>query len=212
MKIYLLRHGETTGDVEDRYGGDYDDHLTEKGRAQSQELAQKLKDCGVDIIFSSPRIRAHETAEILQRVLDCKLKIVEDIRERNAYGVLTGMVKSKAREDFPDLFEKVKDYHNTIKGAESYDDFKIRISRGWQEIIDSGFDTVAIVTHGGPIRCLFREFLRFGEFKELGDCAFIDLEKDNAGIKIVRLENAVLEQRAVSGIKFFGSAYEKENY
>ena len=31
MKIYLIRHGETTSDIEDRFGGDYDDHLTSHG-------------------------------------------------------------------------------------------------------------------------------------------------------------------------------------
>ena len=37
MLIYLARHGETTGDVEDRYGGDYDDHLTEKGTERNAD-------------------------------------------------------------------------------------------------------------------------------------------------------------------------------
>jgi broad specificity phosphatase PhoE len=31
MNLFFIRHGETTGDVEGRYGGDYDDRLTEKG-------------------------------------------------------------------------------------------------------------------------------------------------------------------------------------
>lgn len=35
MKIYLIRHGESTSDVENRYGGTYNDHLTQKGKAQS---------------------------------------------------------------------------------------------------------------------------------------------------------------------------------
>lgn len=43
MKIYFCRHGQTTGDVEDRYGGNYDDRLTELGLNQSKELAKKLK-------------------------------------------------------------------------------------------------------------------------------------------------------------------------
>jgi broad specificity phosphatase PhoE len=47
MKIFLIRHGETTGDIEDRFGGDYDDHLTEKGRAQSQELAKGLPEADI---------------------------------------------------------------------------------------------------------------------------------------------------------------------
>ena len=43
VKIYLIRHGETTGDVEDRYGGAYDDHLSEKEKAQARELAGKAR-------------------------------------------------------------------------------------------------------------------------------------------------------------------------
>ena len=31
MRICIMRHGETTSDVENRYGGDLDDHLTAKG-------------------------------------------------------------------------------------------------------------------------------------------------------------------------------------
>ncbi|MBI4020340.1 MAG: histidine phosphatase family protein [Candidatus Aenigmarchaeota archaeon] len=51
MKIYLIRHGETTGDVEDRYGGDYDDHLTRKGKQQSINLSRRLSNKDVEIIF-----------------------------------------------------------------------------------------------------------------------------------------------------------------
>jgi broad specificity phosphatase PhoE len=50
MKIYIIRHGETTSDIENRYGGDYDDHLTEKGVNQAKDLSAKLADCGIQII------------------------------------------------------------------------------------------------------------------------------------------------------------------
>ena len=55
MKIYIIRHGQTTGDVEDRYGGAYDDELTDKGKTQAQELASKLSDSGIKILFCSDR-------------------------------------------------------------------------------------------------------------------------------------------------------------
>ena len=50
MKIYLIRHGETTGDIENRYGGDFEDHLSEKGTKQSHELAKKLASDVGDIV------------------------------------------------------------------------------------------------------------------------------------------------------------------
>ena len=54
MKIYLIRHGQTTGDIEDRFGGDYDDHLTRLGKSQSQNLAKKKP--GGKSIFASRRL------------------------------------------------------------------------------------------------------------------------------------------------------------
>lgn len=43
MKIYLIRHGQTTGDVEDRYGGAYNDELSAKGKVQTHELGDRYK-------------------------------------------------------------------------------------------------------------------------------------------------------------------------
>lgn len=42
MIIYLARHGQTTGDIENRYGGDYEDYLTNFGKEQSLALAEQL--------------------------------------------------------------------------------------------------------------------------------------------------------------------------
>lgn len=66
MKIYLIRHGESTGDIEKRYGGSYDDHLTEKGRQQIQETTEKLLGKNIEFIFSSTLVRAKEAAKIIQ--------------------------------------------------------------------------------------------------------------------------------------------------
>lgn len=49
MKIYLIRHGETTGDIEGRFGGDYDDHLTEQGKQQATTLGEQLKAAEIEV-------------------------------------------------------------------------------------------------------------------------------------------------------------------
>ena len=56
MKIYLVRHGETIGDLEDRYDGDYDDHLSSNGLNQAEMLGRKLKDKNLQMIYHSSRI------------------------------------------------------------------------------------------------------------------------------------------------------------
>jgi broad specificity phosphatase PhoE len=89
MKIYLIRHGETTGDLEDRYGGAYDDHLTEAGELQAIELGRKLKDKHISCIYHSPKIRAVETANILAQIIAVETILIQNLQERNAYGVFT---------------------------------------------------------------------------------------------------------------------------
>jgi broad specificity phosphatase PhoE len=178
MKIVFIRHGQTTGDVEDRYGGDYDDHLSQEGILQSQNLAQELKDKGVEALYISPLIRAKETAQILSKTLNCSVLVEPDLRERNQYGILTGMVKAEAKEKHPELVEKLKDKYNTIDGAESYEDFSTRIQGVLKMLLDSStHQTIGILWHGGPMRVLFRDYLKWGELKELGDCSWIELEK-----------------------------------
>lgn len=196
MKIFLIRHGETTGDIEDRYGGDYDDHLTEKGKQQAMELADTLRGRGIQIIYHSPRIRATETAEILGNVLKVELKAVNDLRERNSYGILTGMIKSEAKEKHPEEVEKLrvdKIRHN-VKDSEDYDSLKERMTGVFEQILsDEQHDIVAIISNGGFISCFVRDYLKLGEFKHLGDCGFLELEKNDEGLILVRLHNASLE-------------------
>lgn len=179
MKIFFIRHGQTTGDLEDRYGGDYDDQLSEDGRKQAEILLSELRNKGIETIISSPLIRALETAKIISN-LDCPIVIEPGFKERNQYGILTGKIKSEAKNQFPDLVEKLKDRLNAIEGAESYEDFKNRIQMTFDKLISSSsYTCVAVIWHGGSMRVLFRDILKKGELEEIGDCAWAELESIN---------------------------------
>ncbi|MBI2529595.1 MAG: histidine phosphatase family protein [Candidatus Diapherotrites archaeon] len=193
MKIYLIRHGETTGDVEERYGGNYDDHLTEKGIAQSEQLAKKLSKSGIQIIFSSPLFRAKETAQILKKCLKCDLRIVGGIRERNKYGIMAGMKKSEAKLKYPEQVKLLEDFRKTAKGAETYSHLKKRVIRAFRKIAGSKYDVIAIFTHAGPIRCIVREVVKAGELKYVGDCAVFELEREGRKFSLLNSDNAIFE-------------------
>lgn len=184
MKIFICRHGETTGDIEDRYGGDYDDHLTDHGKKEAQELAQKLVGKNIEKIFCSPKIRAQETASIVNQKLNLTIEIVNDFRERNQYGILTGMVKSEAKQKFPELAENLKNYQNTIEGAESYEDFDKRIYAALEQISEKDFSTVAIISHGGPIKAIMRR-IEFHEDFKIADCGYIEIEMVDGKINLI---------------------------
>jgi broad specificity phosphatase PhoE len=178
MIIYIARHGQTTGDIEDRYGGDYDDHLTALGQKQAQQLAKLLKNKGIEKILTSPRIRAKETAEFIAEELAVGVSELNDFRERNRYGLLTGMVKSDATKKYPRQANQVKDIYATIDGAEPYIDFRKRIFQALKEITNLPSKKILIVSHGGPIKLIYKELLELG-MPEVEDCGYIVLEVTN---------------------------------
>jgi len=189
MKIYLIRHGETTGDVEDRYGGDYDDNLSPNGEVQVRGMTKKIIDSDIEVIYHSPLIRATQTATIIGEFLKVPLVLVEDLRERNNYGELTGMTKKEALEQFPEEVEELEGnpiYHK-IPNSEEYFAFAERLINAFNKIVEGEEDTVAIVTHGGPIRVIFRELIGF-EIEGLADCAVIEIEKDEEGTEIIGMD------------------------
>ena len=81
MKIFLCRHGQTTGDLEHRWGGDYDDELTELGEYQARQLGKFLKDKKIEVVFHSPKKRAGKTAQILREELQVPLYVEDGLRE-----------------------------------------------------------------------------------------------------------------------------------
>lgn len=153
MKVFLIRHGQTTGDLEDKYGGWYDDDLTELGREQLAVTASSLVDKGVQKIFASSLKRALQSAEIINSVLNVELEIVPGLRERN-YGVLGGLTKVEAMEKYPDAVALHKDPNNTDPEGESRAVFIDRVLNSYNEITTQSYDSVIILGHGGSIKAI----------------------------------------------------------
>ena len=79
--IYFVRHGETDYNLEGIVQGQLDIPLNKKGIHQANEIKNKLKDLDIDIIFSSPLLRAKQTAEIINENLNVKIKYDERLKE-----------------------------------------------------------------------------------------------------------------------------------
>ncbi len=198
MRLIFVRHGETTGDVEERYGGAYDDSLSEKGIEQARALSAELHECGARVIYTSPMRRAQETAAILGEALSLTPVVIPDARERNQYAALSGMKKADAAAAHPEFVELLKDRLNTIPGAETYDEFSHRIRGAFEELLTQlehdASESALIVWHGGPMRVLFRDILKWGELSEIGDCCFVSLEGAGDQWDMVRAGRLTLER------------------
>ena len=81
---HFVRHGQTDWNVEHRIQGRVDIPLNETGRQQAVEMREKLKDIQFDVIFTSPLVRAKETAEIITEAhVGTPLVIADELAERN---------------------------------------------------------------------------------------------------------------------------------
>jgi phosphohistidine phosphatase len=77
MKLYFVRHGE----AEDLAPTDHSRELTERGKQRVSQSAQVLKQLGITLkaIYSSPRIRAKQTATLIAEALELDVTITEEV-------------------------------------------------------------------------------------------------------------------------------------
>lgn len=183
MKIYLIRHCESEDDVLDCYGGCADFDLTNKGIETAKNYSNNISNLGIEKIFSSPYKRAKNVASIFNEKLNCGIEIIDDLREMNTYGVMSGVNKSLAKEIFSLLLnsEEYQEFGyykgKSFEGGESVETFDKRVQNAFSIITNSFFNTVAVVTHGGVFRSVYKTILEKKEkILDIEDVATIEIE------------------------------------
>ncbi len=94
--IYVVRHGQVPSNVLGIISGCNDESLTEKGIEQAILVRDELKGINFDAVYSSPVIRAVQTAEII--VPDKKIICDERLAERDP-GSLLGVPRKMINKD-----------------------------------------------------------------------------------------------------------------
>lgn len=173
MKIIFVRHGETDTNIRAVAGEeivDDDAPLNAKGKSQAENVANELKDETVDVIFTSPKRRAIETADEIARFHNVPVIKMDDLRERDC-GPIT-------RE----LWHAMFNFDNKIddEGIESITDFFQRVYGTIEKIKASGYKNVVVVSHGG-VSHAFRAYANHSDWKgnmrtgHLGNCEYMVL-------------------------------------
>lgn len=169
MKVYLLRHGETEGNVKGSYSGITDTPLTELGKQQAVDAHLRFEDIKFDVVVSSPLSRALDTARVFT---DTKILTNEGLKEMN-FGLFEGMTYDEIQEKYP---EEAKKWAGTTKGytfpeGESLNSFYDRVIKVYQDIIENNqVENLLIVAHSGVIKSILAEeisegFDHFWKFK-----------------------------------------------
>jgi probable phosphoglycerate mutase len=105
MRILLIRHGETNWNRIHRFHGRSDEPLSQKGRNEAYALALALKDESLTAIYSSPLIRARETAHHIQAFHPTIPLIEEKGLIEMDFGIFEGMEAARWVEEYQDFYE-----------------------------------------------------------------------------------------------------------
>jgi broad specificity phosphatase PhoE len=156
-KLYIVRHGQTAGNIPGVLDEKIDTPLNEVGRAQSEAVGRELKEEGIyPIIVTSPWTRSLQSAKIIKDFLgDVPLKIDDDLRSWEH-----GNIKYAI-----DLEPYQKDWNLVPPEGEPYRDFAPRVkrlSKYWLEQIPH-----VLVTHS-KVLYLLRYWLGDTEFIATG--------------------------------------------
>lgn len=160
FRLYLIRHGITQGNIDGIYvGSQTDEPLCDQGIAQLNELQGLFEYPQVETVFSSPLLRATQTADILFPDAGNKI-ILKDLRENN-FGEFEGRQIKQLVED--ENFKKwiTPSEHYTPIGGEAAVDFHTRCSQTFMKIFEymmkSNIEEAACVTHGGVIMSMLAQ-------------------------------------------------------
>jgi len=151
--LYLIRHGQSAGNAEGRFGGHGPTPLSELGQQQAEKTAKALAKEGVSVIYSSDLHRAVQTAEPLARLLNLPINKSDAFRERNV-GVLEGLTFDESKEQFPrDYYALInRNVHHVITEGESYRHLLRRITTELRNILrEHNRERIAIFSHTGAI-------------------------------------------------------------
>jgi probable phosphoglycerate mutase len=157
-RIVAVRHGETVWNAEMRMQGQLDTALSARGRWQAGRAAGSLAGEGIEAIFASDLERAFDTAHALASRLGLPITTDVGLRERS-FGVFQGYTYADIDRRWP--VEAARWRHHdpdfAPEGGETLREFSARAVAACSRIAaGQAGRSIAIVTHGGVLDCLYR--------------------------------------------------------
>ena len=160
-QLTLVRHGQSTYNLENRFTGSLDVPLTPLGEDEARLAGQKLKDFRFDVAYTSTLVRAWETLRIiLEEIEQTSLPIIKNsaLNER-MYGSLQGLNKAETALKYGEAQIEIwrRSYEVRPPDGESLEDTYHRTVPYYQWEIEPKLKTgknVLIVAHGNSLRAL----------------------------------------------------------
>lgn len=178
-RLILIRHGETGFTEQSKYCGHCDAPLSGRGIRQARRLRERLKKLKVDKVYSSDLLRTMQTAMLTFK----NNYVIKDVGLREIdFGKLCGLTFEQAEKKYPDVYRTWMENPKNLKvpGGESVRGFAKRVITAFKAIAkENEGKTVALVSHGGPIRIILLKL------KKMKLDKFWDIEVKTASVNVV---------------------------
>ncbi len=196
--VLLVRHGQSEGNVEHRFGGHSATPLSGRGRLEAEATAQALRAESIDAIYSSDLLRAVETATPLAEASGLDIKERTAFRERSV-GKMEGLTFEAAAEAYPAEYAALlrRDFEHVLLGGESYRQMLDRAAGELDRAIRvHAGGTIVVVSHTGTICILALHLMGALDAPELrpvwiasSNCGISRFELNDDGFVRVRVVN-----------------------
>jgi phosphoserine phosphatase len=185
-RLFLIRHGETQANIEQRYQGQGESHLSELGIEEAEELSKFLSSENLSAIYSSTLSRSYETGRIIAKPHKLDVTKIDGLKERH-YGVWEDMKFDEIRDKYPDIYSRwlIDPAKTIIPEAETLEAMQMRGVAAIEKLIEKHKGkTFCVVGHGGLNRGILFHYMNI----DLNN--FWRIRQDNTCINIIELDKA----------------------
>ncbi|MBI4078863.1 MAG: 2,3-diphosphoglycerate-dependent phosphoglycerate mutase [Candidatus Levybacteria bacterium] len=187
--LVLVRHGQSEWNKKGLWTGLVNAPLSPEGEREAAKAADSIKDIPFNVAFTSKLVRAHQTLDIILKILQKSVPITENeaLNERN-YGDLTGKNKWKIKEQYGDeqFLKWRRGWDVAIPNGETLKDVYNRVVPNYLEqiepIVKAG-KNVLVVAHGNSIRALIKYL------EHISDEEVVRVELGTGEIYIYHIDN-----------------------
>ncbi|MCP3164990.1 histidine phosphatase family protein [Myxococcus qinghaiensis] len=160
-RMILVRHGRPSEEMKGRCYGRLDVGLAPEGYVQAERAARLLAQVELQALYSSPRLRALDTARRLAADRGLDIRVEEAFREID-FGLFEGLTYEEAERRFPDVYAEWMEHPARVRfpEGETFSEMRERVRVGGRMLRARHVgQCFALVSHGGVNRTLLAESL-----------------------------------------------------
>ena len=190
--IYLVRHGQTKWNLQNRLQGHKNSALTQLGREQALNIKHSLNLINIDCAYVSPLQRAKDTLGVIMDETGIPQTIDDGLKEINL-GPWEGKTKEETERSHPKEFYQFWNCQDEfyLQGAETYQQLQNRMVDSLKAIFEREKNkTVLVVSHWIAIKVVVAYYLnipivQLSTVSNIKNGGYIQLSDENGVVSVI---------------------------